>query len=932
MQTSLSPKYKTPSNGSSQTSSKSKSKSQSIDKSTEPNDSMDVDNNIENEKINSKEITQNVARNNKQVKEFLIQDAFFTTEMQKIKIDHVDFLKDWFGDINPAHTLQHLTLSAVFWIPASMQKLYSLTHLEINNCTTIPDLSALTNLSWLEISNCNLTKIPIWVYNLRQLQRLNVKHNVITHLISNIYLLPELTHLLMAHNRLQYVANLDVMRKLKHLKLSHNVLKEVEIRNDSITRLDLNNNELYSLKLSTPALRILDLSMNQFSTFPTTIKYCLSLTNLDLSINHIRTLDAQIGSLKRLEILNLNNNKIKLFAHSITELESLTHFTANHNELIDLPPDFENLKELSSLSLIDNKLTKIPDSIAKLPRIETVDLEFNQIRKMPSALQDKMNQNPQLEVDVSDNPMEELQLSYPNVKSLVRPLYKESDPLFEQIDFVRNLDEMSLNVLREYTDVYDVDNRSKQKDKFILNLFEQVPPLKKSLKVYRGVKSFPYQQNRQFVSTSLYKDAAFNFLDDFSCCLLVITLQVGTKILPLREISHHEIENEILLNGNGIFEIVQQRTVSKLSSQVTKSQRFPIEKSTVLELGKSLGVSLPAKATLEKSIEMINQSQKLKLKTYYLNYNYMGKANPMENMRMITFNLGTNIQLGKAEGTEKLFVELCQREYNFGTKRSRISPCSQNALDWLKEQNADLIGLQELTAEFLDELKVQFAHLPDGGVKYQYAGYENSICLIYNGQMLGEASYLSDDNLFFVNNYRPMLIVYFPKVKLVAVNLHAEHDIALKTEIEDKYNTILSYYPDLEIDRVVVLGDFNDTEHKLKSLYLSKLSCKQHSNIVPTCCADSNYQYYGDYIFDSDYNLIGRYGTPLDAIHPFQLEKEKEKESGTNVKNQNTKNNNSRKRSRSMSENNNANSEKLVRTGTNRLMSDHDPVVFYPGL
>jgi hypothetical protein len=94
--------------------------------------------------------------------------------------------------------------------------------------------------------------------------------------------------------------------------------------------------------------------------------------------------------------------------------------------------------------------------------------------------------------------------------------------------------------------------------------FANVPPLKHSLVVYRGVKynrgekySHDPIYNKQYISTSTEESVAENFVGN-SCCILYITLPMGTHVLPLERITHYPGEYEVLLPRNGKIQVYKQ--------------------------------------------------------------------------------------------------------------------------------------------------------------------------------------------------------------------------------------------------------------------------------------------------------------------------------------------------------------------------------------
>lgn len=94
--------------------------------------------------------------------------------------------------------------------------------------------------------------------------------------------------------------------------------------------------------------------------------------------------------------------------------------------------------------------------------------------------------------------------------------------------------------------------------------FANSPPLTHSLIVYRGVKynrgekySHNPIYNKQYISTSTEQGVADNFVRG-SCCTLIITLSVGTHVLPLERVTQYPGEYEVLLPRGGTLQVYKQ--------------------------------------------------------------------------------------------------------------------------------------------------------------------------------------------------------------------------------------------------------------------------------------------------------------------------------------------------------------------------------------
>ena len=164
-------------------------------------------------------------------------------------------------------------------------------------------------------------------------------------------------------------------------------------------------------------------------------------------------------------------------------------------------------------------------------------------------------------------------------------------------EFIESLPSYAKNSLEEYTgglsyrlsrflrsgepisadDKLQLDN--------IDSIFAAIPPLEQSLTVFRGIIAQRHEQfqlnNRSFISTSYDKEPAHMFIGD-SCCLLLITIPVGSKVICMESISQYNYEREILLDRGGSFII----TGVKIGNKDERTAVFTtyIPKNSVMNL------------------------------------------------------------------------------------------------------------------------------------------------------------------------------------------------------------------------------------------------------------------------------------------------------------------------------------------------------------
>jgi hypothetical protein len=115
--------------------------------------------------------------------------------------------------------------------------------------------------------------------------------------------------------------------------------------------------------------------------------------------------------------------------------------------------------------------------------------------------------------------------------------------------------------------------------------FDKIPPLETSLTVYRGIniKSPEDMQinNLSFISTTYNKKSTHNFTG--KCCIIILTIPVGSKVLFLESISSLPEEREVLLDRGGSFVITgvilpndEERHVQILASYIPRNSQIGV--------------------------------------------------------------------------------------------------------------------------------------------------------------------------------------------------------------------------------------------------------------------------------------------------------------------------------------------------------------------
>jgi len=232
-----------------------------------------------------------------------------------------------------------------------------------------------------------LTSIPLEVFELDQLEALDLSYN-------RISTVPEA---------------IEKLRKLLRLDLSENCLTDLPdsiCRLENLVSLNLKHNRLTTLSESITwlkSLRSLDLSQNLLTSIPYVIGRLKDLGILNLSNNQLADLPENIGGAQNLTVLNLRGNCLSQLPETIGQLQNLTELYLDGNQLTDLPDSTSLLQILIGLHISDNRYSILPNVICHLKNLRVLDLSSNRL----TALPEMMAQLPFLTVlSLNGNPLE----------------------------------------------------------------------------------------------------------------------------------------------------------------------------------------------------------------------------------------------------------------------------------------------------------------------------------------------------------------------------------------------------------------------------------------------------------------------------------------------------------------------------------------------
>uniref|UniRef100_A0A3B5M1R6 Leucine rich repeat containing 8 VRAC subunit C n=1 Tax=Xiphophorus couchianus TaxID=32473 RepID=A0A3B5M1R6_9TELE len=167
-------------------------------------------------------------------------------------------------------------------------------------------LFPLTNLASLELSGCDLERIPSAVFSLNNLQELDLKENKLC--------------------TVEEILSLQHCRRLVTLRLWHNKITYIP---DHITKLH--------------TLETLDISFNKLKKLPSRLFYLNILPE---------SLPEELFSCKRIKTLVLSNNRLSYLSPKVGNLAQLVRLDIKGNQLDSLPLEIGECPLLRCTGLI----------------------------------------------------------------------------------------------------------------------------------------------------------------------------------------------------------------------------------------------------------------------------------------------------------------------------------------------------------------------------------------------------------------------------------------------------------------------------------------------------------------------------------------------------------------------------------------------------
>lgn len=325
----------------------------------------------------------------------------------------------------------------------------------------------------LIIANSDLTAIPDYIQDFKNLNILNLIGNRIINLPNWLPTLDQLKELTL-NQKIQTLeltsSNMDILRALREKKVkiydpTYNlhinlgvpiqqieIIKKINWKKDGLNRVfsetldSINapwrNPGDYGVNLRIFDGKILHLSINQ------------QLGNNETALN---ALPEDFGNLTDLTIISLAGNKLTSLPESIGDLRNLKQLMLSDNHLTSLPESFVNLTSLQRLDLSNNKFNEIPTQIWAFTELTELNLggnpfssEENTItQKVPDLIRDYLRKKATIRVFISHAVVDFESYRINDLVNYLESQKEISEVYFCEADLAGNIDKWMLDAVQK---------------------------------------------------------------------------------------------------------------------------------------------------------------------------------------------------------------------------------------------------------------------------------------------------------------------------------------------------------------------------------------------------------------------------------------------------------------------------------------------------
>ena len=326
--------------------------------------------------------------------------------LQKLEMSHPDSVKMLNLDFSYLDSIPNLSKYNKVWlafysgietetVDKSLFTSESLKTVTLNNCSFRDiDFPEDNHIERLNLTNCQLTRIPKSIKKCKHLKDLNLEGNQIRHIPKWITELDSLEEISLNFNQLK-LNKRDIRRlsKLKSILLAGNGIERLpkNVGQLHCNNLNLSKNKLHSLPASFANLtqiKNIIFYENEFEDIPEVLNGFNNLKHLDFYKNHIKEIPDFVGTMDNLEQLFLAFNNIEKIPDTLRHLKRLKYFYIHHNELHFLPEWITEMDSIERFGIGFNHLLELPD-VSKMKSLKDFDCEHNLLERFPWKLLEK---------------------------------------------------------------------------------------------------------------------------------------------------------------------------------------------------------------------------------------------------------------------------------------------------------------------------------------------------------------------------------------------------------------------------------------------------------------------------------------------------------------------------------------------------------------
>ena len=238
---------------------------------------------------------------------------------------------------------------------------------EIN---VFPTLDSYEGIVYIDISSTNIEYLPEWIYELTELQVLNIHDTRISHIDSKIGCLKNLRKLDISGTQIKRIPKeikkLDNLTELYAYDIELVEQDFDEIYPDNLIRLDISNTKIHQIPsniFNMKKLKLLNVSKTEIGNLSDKIGDLHNLEMLNICRTKIYQLPTQIGNLKKLETINASFSRLTTLPIEIGDATSIRKILIDHTRITELPDIFNRLRKLQLLNISGLYLDYIPQSL-----------------------------------------------------------------------------------------------------------------------------------------------------------------------------------------------------------------------------------------------------------------------------------------------------------------------------------------------------------------------------------------------------------------------------------------------------------------------------------------------------------------------------------------------------------------------------------------